>query len=88
MIDYALAKKQGPKLKAALTRAKGIVNAEQRYIAVRKACTSAVRAWEVWGAWPDGWSLWQRTLDDACVVYAHSGLCHNPTFLSSRLEEL
>ena len=52
MINYELAKKQGTGLKAALTKAKGIADPEARYVAVHKACTKAVRAWEVWGAWP------------------------------------
>ncbi len=64
-INYELARKQGPGLKAALTRAKNIADPEKRYIAVRAACTKAVKAWEVWGCWPDAWATWQRTLDDA-----------------------
>jgi hypothetical protein len=53
-------KRNGPKLKAALTRAQ-----KKGYEAVLKACTEAVREWEQWGAWPDGWSLWQRAITDA-----------------------
>ena len=67
MINYELAKKQGPGLKTALTRAKKIANPEARYIAVRAACTKAVKAWEVWGAWPDAWATWQIALDDAHI---------------------
>lgn len=60
MIDYARMQKSGPKLKAMLTRAK-----KQGYEAVTEACRAAVKEWEAVGAWPDNWSLWQRTLDDA-----------------------
>lgn len=60
MINYALAKEQGPKLKAALTRAQN-----KNYADVLAACTDAVAAWAAWGAWPDNWSRWQRALDDA-----------------------
>ena len=65
MIDYALAKKQGPKLKAALTRAKKASDPESRWVATKNACIQAVTAWKHWGAWPDGWVLWQCALDDA-----------------------
>jgi hypothetical protein len=72
VINYELAKKQGPSIKAALTRAKSIADPAKRYKAVHAACTKAVRAWEVWGAWPDAWSLWQRTLDDAAMALARN----------------
>ena len=61
MINYALAKQQGPKLKATLTRA----IKTGRYSAVLAACIDAVHAWEEWGAWPDAWSHWQNALIDA-----------------------
>lgn len=61
-INYALAKKQGPSLKAALTRAIKSGDPDKVWM----ACDKAVRAWEEWGAWPDDWSRWQRALDDAC----------------------
>ena len=76
MIDYALAKKQGPKLKAALTRAKNVKDPHARWDATKNACSKAVAAWRQWGAWPDGWALWQVTLDDAYTKYAHSGMYH------------
>lgn len=63
MIDYARMQKSGPKLKAALTRAK-----KQGYPAVLAACKAAVIEWNLIGAWPDNWSLWQRTLDDAAFA--------------------
>jgi hypothetical protein len=59
-INYELAKQEGSKLKAALTRAE-----KKGYPAVLAACKHAVTRWEVWGAWPDNWSRWQRSLDDA-----------------------
>ncbi len=64
-IDYERAKKNGPKLKAALTKAGKITDPEQRFYAVKRACTAAVQEWNLWGAWPDAWSLWQRALDGA-----------------------
>ena len=91
MIDYALAKKEAPRVKAALTKAKNIVNVEERFVAVRNACKAAVQAWERWGAWPDQWSLWQRTLDDAYFAYARSDARYKLKFLPEscpRLEEL
>lgn len=92
MIDYELAKKQGPKLKAALTRAKGIADAAKRYVAVRKACTQAVKAWERWGAWPDNWSLWQRTFDEAFFAAQRAVDIGDPLWDNTshcpRLEEL
>jgi hypothetical protein len=64
-INYELAKQENPKLKAELTRAQ-----KKDYIAVLAACRHAVARWEVWGAWPDNWSHWQRALDDA--AYTHN----------------
>ena len=67
-INYELAKTEGPKLKAELTRA-----TKKGYTAVLHACTHAVISWEVWGAWPDNWSNWQRALDDAACKHNHTG---------------
>ena len=61
--DYARMQKSGPKLKAQLTRAK-----KQGYEAVATACRAAVKEWNAIGCWPDNWSLWQRTLDDAALA--------------------
>lgn len=61
-IDYALAKSEHSKLKAALTRAQ-----KKGYNAVLATCRTAVARWDVWGAWPDNWSNWQRALDDAAL---------------------
>ena len=63
-IDYARAKAKSPALKAALTRARKQVGSAH-YPAVLAACRAAVKEWELWGAWPDNWSNWQRALDDA-----------------------
>lgn len=67
-IDYERMKIEGPKLKAELTRAQ-----KKGYSAVLHACTHAVTSWNVIGAWPDNWSLWQRTLDDAAAKHNHIG---------------
>jgi hypothetical protein len=67
-IDYARAKREHPKLKAALTRA---LNAPptQRANLVILACRKAVREWDQWGCWPDDWSRWQRALDDTLGLH-------------------
>jgi len=61
-IDYARMQTSGPKLKASLTRAK-----KRGLVEVRDACQKAVKEWDAIGCWPDNWSLWQRTLDDAAA---------------------
>jgi hypothetical protein len=65
MRDYERAKREAPALKSALTRAKKITDPTARMYAVIEACRKAVKAWNVWGAWPDGWHLWKNSLDDA-----------------------
>lgn len=88
-INYELAKKQGPKLKAALTRAENTFgNSLERYTAVLKACRKAVKVWEQWGAWPDEWSRWQRALDDAFYAAYRDGFFNDAITSSKRLEEL
>lgn len=67
-IDYERMQRMHPKLKAALTRATN-KPAEQRYDAVKAACVAAVTEWNQIGAWPDNWSLWQRTLHDAAMAH-------------------
>jgi hypothetical protein len=80
-IDYALAKQEGPKLKAALTRAE-----KKGYGAVLTACKNAVTRWTLWGAWPDDWSRWQSALDDAAFKERLTpGLVYRT---APRLEEL
>ena len=74
MINYELAKKQGPSIKAALTRAKSIADPAKRYKAVHAACTKAVKAWEVWGAWPDAWATWNIALGDAYHAYQRDAI--------------
>jgi len=59
-IDYAMSKREHPKLKAQLTRATKSGDPKK----VEKACLDAMEAWSRWGAWPDDWSKWQRALDD------------------------
>jgi len=78
MINYELAKQEGPKLKAELTRAQ-----KKGYPAVLAACKHAVTRWEVWGAWPDNWSRWQRALCDAYLAQGGTINTYCP-----RLEEL
>jgi len=61
MIDYARMNREGPALKAALTRA---VNSKDP-IKVVEACWKAVNAWDAIGAWPDQWHRWNIALGDA-----------------------
>ena len=68
-IDYARMKRFGPKQKAALTRALKLTDAKQRRTAVIAACRAAVKEWNEIGAWPNGWSRWQRALDDQFPVF-------------------
>lgn len=80
-INYELAKKQGPKLKGALTRATKL-----GYPSVLQACKDAVAAWSIWGAWPDNWSRWQCALDDAACKHNLTG--PREYIYPSRLEDL
>jgi len=52
--------------KAALTRVLNSGN-KAKLVAV---CRKAVREWNENAWWPDGWSDWQRALDDALGVHA------------------
>ena len=54
MIDYAMMKRESPKLKAKLTRAKRTGD----YDKVKAACLDALRVWDKAGAWPDNWMVW------------------------------
>lgn len=79
-INYERAKANGPKLKAALTRAE-----KKGYTAVLQACKQAVQEWEQWGAWPDNWSRWQRAISDAANKHTReTGVYVN----APRLEDL
>ncbi len=69
-IDYARMKRVYPKQKAALTRA---VKTGDPAI-VEKVCRAAVAEWNAIGAWPDGWSRWQRELDDTLGWPRHIAL--------------
>lgn len=60
-IDYARMKRVYPKQKATLTRALKSGDPTK----VHEACIKAVAEWNEIGAWPDGWSRWQRALNDA-----------------------
>jgi hypothetical protein len=64
VFDYERAKKNGPKLKAMLTRALHVEGDKEKTAAVIKACMRAVQEWNLWGAWPDGWARWQCALRD------------------------
>lgn len=79
MINYELGNQESSKLKAALTRAE-----KKGYEAVLAACKHAVTRWNVWGAWPDNWSRWQRALDDAAYAAQRAGVVIYP----QRMEEL
>jgi hypothetical protein len=87
-IDYERAKREGPKLKAALTRAAKTPDVAQRFERVKKACKQAVYAWEQWGAWPDNWRVWESALVDASNAYTRETGVYVNTPLLSRLEGL
>lgn len=59
-IDYDRMKREWPKQKAALTRAVKSGSAER----VAAVCIAAVKAWDEVGAWPDDYSLFERSLND------------------------
>jgi len=59
-IDYDRMSAVWPKQKGALTRAVKTGDPEK----VAKVCKEAVAVWNEIGAWPDDWSLFQRTLND------------------------
>ena len=60
MPDYEAMKREYPKLKAALTRAKNTKDNDKVLEAVRKAFDR----FDVIG-YPDAYSMWQRAADDA-----------------------
>lgn len=83
-IDYERMKKVYPKQKAALTRAmKQPIGV--RFEKVAAVCLKAVQEWDAIGAWPDGWALWQRSLDDARMTQQLATRTHIAPIL---LEEL
>jgi hypothetical protein len=73
VIDYERAKRNNPKLKAALTRAMKVSDPLKRSEAVIAACRKAVQEWNEWGAWPDNWSHWQRALSDSLLKARYAG---------------
>lgn len=60
MSDYAAMKKELPKMKAALTKAKN----RKAWSTVIALCNEAFARFDQIG-WPDNWSHWQRSRDDA-----------------------
>lgn len=59
-IDYAQARTELPKLKAALTRAK-----KKGPEAVIEAVEHAFERFDAWGCWPDCWHTWSIAKSDA-----------------------
>jgi len=60
-IDYAAAKREMPKLKAKLTRAKNSKD-PAKVIAV---VAEAYAAFDRWGAYPDNWRIFENAKTDA-----------------------
>jgi hypothetical protein len=87
-INYERAKRNGPKLKAALTRATKMTDPTQRKDAVLIACARAVQEWDVWGAWPDNWSYWQRALSDALLAARRADAFYYTSHTDIKLEDL
>lgn len=67
MLDYAAMKREMPKLKAALTRAKRSGDP----LKVRDACATAAETFNRIG-WPDNWHTWNIALVDAHWDYQRS----------------
>lgn len=67
-IDYDAARREMPKLKAALTRAKNGGDP----VKVLAAIEQALDAFDRWGAWPDQWATWKVALDDAFWTFSRS----------------
>lgn len=65
-IDYEMAKREMPKLKTALTRAKKSKDNDK----VIAACDAAFARFEAWGAYPDAWHAWHTTRT-ACGAASH-----------------
>ena len=59
-IDYDRMRREWPKQKAALTRAVKTGSPEK----VAAVCIAAVKVWDEVGAWPDDYSLFERSLND------------------------
>ena len=67
-IDYARAKREHPRCKAALTRARNSGDP----VKVLEAVEKAYDAFDAWGAWPDDWAHWRVALQDAWFGYARA----------------
>lgn len=61
MIDYEAAKREMPKLKAKLTRAKNSKDPAKVIAVVQEAYA----AFDRWGAYPDNWHLFENAKSDA-----------------------
>lgn len=59
-IDYERMRREWPKQKAALTRAVKTGSPEK----VAAVCIAAVKVWDEVGAWPDDYTLFERSLND------------------------
>lgn len=67
-IDYDLMRREHPKLKAALTRAKNSGDPMK----VAKAVDRAVQVWDQVGCWPDDWNTWRIALEDAWAAFTRN----------------
>jgi hypothetical protein len=76
MIDYAAAKREGPSLKTALTRAKNSGDPVKVLVAVEKAYA----AFDRWGGWPDNWHTWNIAVGDAWFDYRRSEAYDDDTY--------
>ena len=65
MTDYERADREYPKQKARLTRAIKSGDTERIVIEVRRA----IKEWDEWGTWPDGWHRWNVAYHDATGDY-------------------
>ena len=79
-INYDLAKRESPRLKAELTRAQ-----KKGYQAVLDAARHAVQSWEAWGAWSDNWHRWQIAIVDAANQHTRNT---GDYVVAPRLEDL
>jgi hypothetical protein len=75
MPDYAAMKRELPRLRSALTRAKNSGDPVQVLAAVEKA----VDGFDRFG-WPDAWSTWRIALDDAFYSFSRSDAYEDDTY--------
>lgn len=69
-IDYEATRREYPRLKAALTRAKSSGDP----LKVLDAVEGAYDRFDAWGAWPDAWALWRIAALDAFHAWLRLGL--------------